>query len=81
MKKTPPVKFEKSPLDRRRWLFLLWGAAALALVWRLITAWEIAAGPFASSVFMPAKATDLRTYMDLAREITEGNFSGPFYRR
>lgn len=79
MKKRPPVVEKKSANFRRSWYFALWGAGVLALVWRLIVAGEIAAGDFASSIFLPAKATDLRTYMVLAEEIATGKFSGPFY--
>ncbi len=79
MKKRPPVVENKSAITRRSWYFALWGAGVLALVWRLIAAWEISCGEYAFAMFSPAKSTDLRTYMDLAQEIANGTFSGPFY--
>ena len=79
MKKTPPAVKKTLPDNRRRWLLLIWGAGLLALALRLFTAWEIARGEFASSIFMPSKFTDLRTYMLLAQQVAEGTFEGPFY--
>ncbi len=79
MKKTPPAVKKTLPDNRRRWLLLIWGAGVLALALRLFTAWEIARGEFASSIFLPSKFTDLRTYMLLAQQVAEGTFEGPFY--
>ncbi|MBO5924271.1 MAG: glycosyltransferase family 39 protein [Lentisphaeria bacterium] len=79
MKKRPPVMEKKSAISRRSWYFALWGAGVLALAWRLIAAYEIASGGFAYSIFQPAAATDLRTYMVLAEEVATGKFNGPFY--
>ena len=70
---------KKSAISRRSWYIALWGAGLLALAWRLITAYEIAHDRYALSIFMPAQATDLRTYMVLAEEVANGKFSGPFY--
>ncbi|MBE6369910.1 MAG: glycosyltransferase family 39 protein [Lentisphaerae bacterium] len=79
MKKTPLVQSNTPLLSKRRYLFWLYGAFFLALALRLAAAWEIAHGAFASSVFLPHEATDLRTYMDLSGQIAAGEFSGPFY--
>ena len=79
MKKTPPAVKKTLPDNRRRWLLLIWSAGLLALALRLFTAWEISRGEFASSIFMPSKFTDLRTYMILAQQVAEGTFEGPFY--
>ena len=79
MKKTPPAVKKTLPDNRRRWLLFIWGAGVLALALRLFTAWEIARGEFASSIFLPSKFTDLRTYMLLAQQVAEGTFEGPFY--
>ena len=70
---------KKSAITRRSWHFALYGAGLLALIWRLIAAYEIANGSFAFAIFSPAKATDLHTYMVLAEEVASGKFSGPFY--
>jgi len=70
---------KKTAIYRRSWYIALLGAGLLALVWRLIAAYEISCGEFAFSIFAPAKATDLRTYMVLAEEVASGKFSGPFY--
>ena len=79
MKKRPPVMEKKSAISRRSWYLALYGAGVLALIWRLIAAYEIASGEFAFAIFSPAKATDLHTYMVLAEEIASGKFEGPFY--
>lgn len=79
MKKTPPVIDAAPSINRRRWLLLLWSAGLAALLWRLISAWEISRGEYAFAVFTPAKATDLATYMRLAEEVAEGKFTGAFY--
>ena len=79
MKKRPPVMEKKSAISRRSWHIALYGAGILALIWRLIAAYEIASGSFAFAIFSPAKATDLYTYMVLAEEVATGKFSGPFY--
>ncbi len=70
---------KKSAISRRSWYLALYGAGVLALIWRLIAAYEIASGEFAFAIFSPAKATDLHTYMVLAEEIASGKFEGPFY--
>ncbi|MBE6367643.1 MAG: glycosyltransferase family 39 protein [Lentisphaerae bacterium] len=79
MKKTPPVAGKTLPLNRRRFCWLLLGAAAAALLWRLVVAWQIADGKFSASMFLPAETTDLRTYMELSKSVASGQFEGPFY--
>ena len=79
MKKSPPVQVAMSPLSGRRWLFVIYAAMIVALLWRLIAAYQIAHGEFAATIFAPHKATDLRTYMELSRQVAAGEFSGPFY--
>jgi len=79
MKKTPSVQAAAPPLSGRRWFFAIYGAMLAALLWRLIAAYQIAHGEFAGVVFSPHPATDLRTYMDLARQVACGEFKGPFY--
>lgn len=79
IKKAPPAVELDQPMDRRRWLLLIYGAMLLALLWRLIAAWQIGHGEMASSMFSPHPATDLRTYMDLSQKVAAGEFEGPFY--
>ena len=79
MKKSPSVQLVSPPLSGRRWLYCIYGAMAAALLWRLIVAWQIADGRFASVIFSPHPATDLRTYMELSKQVAAGEFSGPFY--
>ena len=79
MKKTLPDCEKTTSRLWQRFSFILYTAAAVALLLRLITAWQIAHGEFATSIFAPSPATDLRTYMNLAEQIADGKFSGPFY--
>ncbi len=79
MKITPRVCPPERVRTRRRFGIGIWAAVVAAVVWRLAVAGEIAGGMFAATIFNPAKTTDLRTYMDLARAISEGGFTGPFY--
>ncbi len=79
MKKTPPLLDNTPPVSRRCWYFAIWGAGILALLLRLIAAWEISRSGFAPAIFSPSKATDLRTYMDLAESVATGSFKGVFY--
>ena len=79
MKKSPPVQVAMPLLSGRRWLLVIYAAMIVALLWRLIAAYQIAHGEFAATIFAPHKATDLRTYMELSRQVAAGEFSGPFY--
>lgn len=67
------------PARRPAWFyyFLIAGAALLL---RLGAAAEMAAANGGrNSVFTPSKLSDLATYMELARQVAAGEFSGPFY--
>ncbi len=67
---------DSGSLFRRR---LLWIALAAFLLRLGVSAELGAINGGRNSVFEPSTLTDLATYMNLAREILQGGFSGPFY--
>ena len=61
-------------------LKLLIAVTVVAFILRLLVSWEISGiNNGINSMFTPAKTTDLATYMDLAKEVASGKFSGSFY--
>lgn len=68
--------------NERRGFFvpLLTAVAAAAFILRAVCSWELAsANGVLNAVFSPSSATDLATYMRLAREIASGVFPETFY--
>ncbi len=67
-------------LRSRKFVTLLFTAAAAAFLLRLFAAYELGSiNGGINSVFTPSRATDLCTYMRLAEEIATGKYKGVFY--
>ena len=64
----------------RKFILLLFTAAAAAFLLRLFAAYEMGGiNGGINSVFTPSKATDLCTYMVLAEKVAAGKYEGVFY--
>ena len=74
-------KADKTAVQRsRKFILLLFTAAAAAFLLRLFAAYEMGGiNGGINSVFTPSKATDLCTYMVLAEKIATGKYEGVFY--
>ena len=67
-------------LRSRKFVTLLFTAAAAAFLLRLFAAYELGSiNGGINSVFTPSRATDLCTYMRLAEQISSGKYEGVFY--
>ena len=76
---TPPES-RKFTLTRRRFLWLVAVAALLGAGLRLWVAFDFAAiNGGVNNMLSPSKVTDMATYIDLARKIVSGTYSGEFY--
>ena len=79
VKNAPPGK-RGIPHSRRRFWLFLGLLAVLGAVLRLVVAFEFAAiDGGANNMLSPSKVTDMATYIDLARRIASGTYSGEFY--
>ncbi len=76
---TPPES-RKFTLTRRRFLWLVAAAALLGTGLRLWVAFDFAAiNGGVNNMLLPAKVTDMATYIELAHKIASGTYSGEFY--
>ena len=77
--KSPPEEGDKLRV-RRRFALRLSLIALAGFLLRLYVAWELSRiNGGANNLVCPAVSTDMATYMDLARRIASGSYSGVFY--
>ena len=80
VKKAPPEERGIPQNSRRRFLLFLGIVAVLGVILRVVVAFEFAAiNGGANNMLSPSKVTDMATYIDLARRIASGTYSGEFY--
>ena len=77
--KSPPEEGDKLRV-RRRFALRLSLIALAGFLLRLYVAWELSRiNGGVNNLVCPAVSTDMATYMDLARRIASGSYSGVFY--